>query len=123
MQDIQHQNLILTNHTPGAAAQGPEYYLSDKNAGAFFDSRIRDQSRMMSLKSDLQLLQARVDAHSLAVMELFCLLVENAPEVLPAEWSTVADVLASEERLWVYPAATGHRMRPLVSILLMSSTI
>lgn len=38
--------------------------------------------------------------------ELFCLLVENSPEVLPPEWAAVADVIASEERLWVYPRAT-----------------
>jgi hypothetical protein len=51
-------------------------------------------------------MQARVDAGSMATIELFALLAENAPEMLPAPWSTLMDIIAAEERLWVYPTAT-----------------
>lgn len=40
------------------------------------------------------------------MVELFCLLAENSPEVLPPTWATVADVIAAEEKFWVYPKAT-----------------
>ena len=56
-----------------------------------------------------ELLRARLDAHGKAVVELFCLLVENSPEVLPPEWAAVADVIPAEEwplllehARWVY---------------------
>ncbi len=48
---------------------------------------------------------ARIQASSLAVVELFALLVENAAEMLPDPWSTVLDLIAAEERFWVYPSA------------------
>lgn len=74
--------------------------------GAFFEARISEHARFNALATELELLRARLDAHGKAVVELFCLLVENSPEVLPPEWAAVADVIASEERLWVYPRAT-----------------
>lgn len=106
MQDIHPPSLLVTSHALDTATQGSACSFSDENVGAFFDTRIRDQARVMALTNDLQLLRSRLEAHSSAVVELFCLLVENAPEVLPPEWSTVADVIASEERLWVYPTVT-----------------
>jgi hypothetical protein len=74
--------------------------------GAFFEARISEQARFHALASELELLRARLDAHGKAVVELFCLLVENSAEVLPPEWAAVADVISAEERLWVYPRAT-----------------
>lgn len=75
-------------------------------ADEFFDARLRDQARLQPLQNELAMLRARLDAHGEAVVELFCLLAEHAPEVLPPRWATVADVIAAEERLWVYPSAT-----------------
>lgn len=75
-------------------------------ADEFFDARLRDQARLQPLRNELAMLRARLDAHGEAVVELFCLLAEHAPEVLPPRWATVADVIAAEERLWVYPRAT-----------------
>lgn len=106
MQDTHTSTLLVSNHAREAVNNDTEYGLPGVNVGAFFDARIRDQSQVMSLKGEVQLLHMRLDAHSSAVMELFCLLVENAPETLPAEWATVADVIAAEERLWVYPTVT-----------------
>ncbi|MEI8301648.1 MAG: hypothetical protein WCG13_00030 [Burkholderiales bacterium] len=40
------------------------------------------------------------------VVDLFCALAENSPELLPARWSTLFDVIAAEEKFWVYPSAT-----------------
>lgn len=80
--------------------------IQPEEIGAFFEARISEQARFHALASELELLRARLDASGKAVVELFCLLVENSPEVLPPEWSAVADVIAAEERLWVYPKAT-----------------
>lgn len=40
-----------------------------------------------------------------SVVDLFCALAENSPELLPGRWSTLFDVIAAEERFWVYPSA------------------
>lgn len=40
-----------------------------------------------------------------SVVDLFCALAENPPELLPVRWSTLFDVIAAEERFWVYPSA------------------
>jgi hypothetical protein len=40
-----------------------------------------------------------------SVVDLFCALAENSPELLPGRWSTLFDVIAAEERFWVYPTA------------------
>lgn len=77
-----------------------------ETADGFFDARLRDQARLQPLRNELAMLRARLDAHGEAVVELFCLLAEHAPEVLPPRWATVVDVIAAEERLWVYPSAT-----------------
>lgn len=41
-----------------------------------------------------------------SVVDLFCALAENSPELLPGRWSTLFDVIAAEEKFWVYPSAT-----------------
>lgn len=40
-----------------------------------------------------------------SVVDLFCALAENSPELLPGRWSTLFDVIAAEEKFWVYPSA------------------
>jgi hypothetical protein len=96
----------LVNQSGEYASQKSEQQFPEAKVGAFFDARICEQARFEALSADLLLLRNRLDAQGEAVVELFCLLVENAPEVLPPEWATVADVIAAEERLWVYPSAT-----------------
>ncbi|MFN9708390.1 MAG: hypothetical protein ACK53K_03875 [Burkholderiales bacterium] len=71
--------------------------------GAFFDTRVCAEAHY---RQEIQLLRARLEAQTSANVELFSLLMEHAAEVLPEEWSTVADVIAAEERFWVYPSAT-----------------
>lgn len=39
-----------------------------------------------------------------SVVDLFCALAENSPELLPGRWSTLFDVIAAEEKFWVYPS-------------------
>lgn len=49
-------------------------------------------------------LEARLQADRAAVVELFSLLLQNAPEVLPPHWAAVADVVTAHRRFWVYPS-------------------
>lgn len=77
-----------------------------KASGPFSDEYLRKAIENAETALEIAVLRARIDVHDAAVIELFCLLAEHAPEVLPVQWATVADVIASEERLWVYPPAT-----------------
>lgn len=74
-----------------------------RHGGAFFDARLCAETQS---RQEIQLLRARLEAQTSVNVELFSLLMEHAAEVLPEEWSTVADVIAAEERFWVYPSAT-----------------
>lgn len=73
------------------------------HGGAFSDARVCAEAQS---QQEIQLLRARLEAQTSANVELFSLLMEHAAEVLPEEWSTVADLIAAEERFWVYPSAT-----------------
>lgn len=106
MQDIQAASLIVSNQPSVSAPQIFQYTLPDMTVGAFFDNRISEKGRHLSLLNEIQLLQTRLAAHNSSVIELFCLLLENAPEALPYEWTAVADVIATEQRFWVYPTTT-----------------
>jgi hypothetical protein len=50
--------------------------------------------------------KASLDANVLALVELFALLVESAPEMLRARWAALLDIIAAEERFWVFSTAT-----------------
>lgn len=50
---------------------------------------------------DVAVLNAQLRASQLANAELFCLLAQSAPEVLPAAWSRMLDLVAADHRLWV----------------------
>lgn len=86
----------------GEIAQG----IRMTTAGPFADEYLRQAVERAETALEIAMLRARIDVHDAAVIELFCLLTEHAPEVLPARWATVADVVLAEERLWVYPPAT-----------------
>ena len=75
-------------------------------SGPFSAEYLRQAVKRAETALEIAMLRARIDVHDADVIELFCLLVEHAPEVLPAQWATVADVVLAEERLWVYPPAT-----------------
>lgn len=75
-------------------------------AGPFTDEYLRRTVERAETALEIAMLRARIEVHDAGVIELFCLLAEHAPEVLPAQWATVADVVLAEERLWVYPPAT-----------------
>ena len=47
----------------------------------------------------------RITPTPCSVVDLFCALAENPPELLPVRWSTLFDVIAAEERFWVYTSA------------------
>lgn len=51
-------------------------------------------------------LTAKVDSLRASVVELFLLLVEIAPELLPPKWAAIHDALLANEAMWVYPRAT-----------------
>lgn len=51
-------------------------------------------------------LMARIESEHTAQVELFALLAENAAQVLPPAWAVVVDLIAAEERFWVYPSVT-----------------
>ncbi|MFN9709625.1 MAG: hypothetical protein ACK53K_07915 [Burkholderiales bacterium] len=106
MQAIHTARELLPTAVLTAELEATEEPIQPEQIGAFFEARISEQARFKALANELELLRARLDAHGKAVVELFCLLVENSPEVLPPEWAAVADVIAAEERLWVYPKAT-----------------
>ena len=106
MQAIHSARELIPTSVLKTELKATDWQQQPEEIGAFFEARISGQARFHALASELELLRARLDAHGKAVVELFCLLVENSPEVLPPEWAAVADVIASEERLWVYPRAT-----------------
>lgn len=72
----------------------------------FHESRLQAHAERARVALELSLMKARLDSSISGTVELFCLLAENSPELLPGPWATVADVIASEERLWVYPCPT-----------------
>lgn len=106
MQAIHTARELLPTAVLTAELEATEGHIHPEQIGAFFEARISEQARFKALANELELLRSHLDAHGKAVVELFCLLVENSPEVLPPEWAAVADVVAAEERLWVYPRAT-----------------
>lgn len=106
MQDIQTASPNVSNQPSASTPHIFQYTLPDMTVGAFFDNRISKQAKHLSLLNEIQLLQTRLAAHNSSVIELFCLLVENAPGVIPCEWTAVADVIATEKRFWVYPTTT-----------------
>lgn len=75
-------------------------------ASPFCHEQIRSAAE--SLRAELQVaaLMAQLRASQLASVELFCLVAQHAPETLPCPWSDVYDMIASEERFWVWPRAT-----------------
>lgn len=75
--------------------------------GAFGDAHVCAKTQ---LRQEIHLLRARLEAQTTANIELFSLLVEHAAEVLPEDWSAVADVIASEEKFWVYPSASAGQI-------------
>lgn len=72
----------------------------------FHDSRIQARAERAMVALELSMMKARLESSVAGTVELFCLLAEHSPEMLPGAWATVADVIASEERLWVYPKVT-----------------
>ena len=72
----------------------------------FYETRVQTRTERAILTLELSLMKARLDASIAGTVELFCLLAENSPELLPGPWATIADVIVSEERLWVYPCPT-----------------
>lgn len=106
MQAIHTARELLPTAVLTAELEATEGHIQPEPIGAFFEARISEQAQFKALANELEMLRARLDAHGKAVVELFCLLVENSPEVLPPTWATVADVIAAEERMWVYPRAT-----------------
>jgi hypothetical protein len=51
-------------------------------------------------------LRAQLQASESTNVELFFALAQNAPEALPGSWALLYDLVAAEERFWVYPQAT-----------------
>ena len=76
------------------------------NGGPFSGEAIRAASVQMCSELEVATLAAQLKASQMASVELFCLLAQHAPEVLPASWALVYDIVASEERFWVYPKLT-----------------
>lgn len=72
----------------------------------FHENRIQAQAERAVAALELSLMKSRLESSIAGTVELFCLLAEHSPELLPGPWATVADVIASEERLWVYPCPT-----------------
>lgn len=55
---------------------------------------------------DFTELRQRTAACERSVVQLFALIAQHCPEVLPGVWAALYDVIAAEERLWVYPTMT-----------------
>lgn len=78
----------------------------DVSSSPFCLELIRITSERLRCKLEAASLTARLKASELANVELFCLLAQNAAEALPASWAAVYDMVAAEERFWVYPKMT-----------------
>lgn len=76
------------------------------NASPFCQEQIRHTSERLRIELDVAATRAQLKASRFATVELFCLLAQNAPEVLPPSWALVYDMLVAEERFWVYPRMT-----------------
>lgn len=73
------------------------------SSSPYSEAALKRTIAVAELALERAFMQARVDAASMATIELFSLLAENAPETLPPPWATLMDIIAAEERLWVYP--------------------
>jgi hypothetical protein len=78
----------------------------DVTASPFCPGQIRLASHQLRCELEVATLRAGLKASELATVHLFCLLAQNAPEVLPATWAAVFEMVVAEERFWVYPKQT-----------------
>jgi len=96
------------NSKPGDTRKVPVSVKSyfDIDSSPFCAGNMSRAAGEMRTRLEISLLRAQLASTELAVVELFCLLAENTPELLPALWGLVYDVLVAEERFWVYPRMT-----------------
>jgi hypothetical protein len=78
----------------------------DIDSSPFCVGNVNRAAGEVRTRLEISLLRAQLASTELAVVELFSLLAENMPEVLPTPWALVYDMLAAEERFWVYPQMT-----------------
>lgn len=76
------------------------------DAGPFSLVEIRAATVRMHQELELASLRAQLHAGVQATVELFCAIARHAPEHLPGLWGAVYEMVASEERYWVYPKVT-----------------
>jgi hypothetical protein len=98
----------ITEFVPalGRACTTPIEARFDINSSPFCAEGIRAAAKSMHGELELSALRAQLEASERAVVELFAGLAQAAPEMLPPQWALVYDILAAEERLWVYPKMT-----------------
>lgn len=58
------------------------------------------------MQLEMESVRAQLACSQLAVVELFSVLCRHAPELLPAAWAPLYDLICAEERFWVFPRVT-----------------
>ncbi len=86
----------------------PEFRALESNHSATVPYRFSAEARpsLAAASSGASAASSTDSSVDPSVVDLFCALAENSPELLPGRWSTLFDVIAAEEKFWVYPSAT-----------------
>lgn len=76
------------------------------NGSPFSDFDINETARLRRAELEASILAARLNAMRVNVADLFLVLAEAAPELLPDAWQPVHEALVANKRFWVFPDAT-----------------
>lgn len=79
----------------------------DSQGSTFHGRAIRCAAESARRELNYSLLELERDALEYSVIELFTLLAQVAPEMLPEAWAVLFDVIAAETKYWVYPCSTA----------------
>lgn len=78
---------------------------SNTRSPAAFKNGASKQPSLTAANTALTAATPTAESVDPSVVDLFCTLAENSPELLPGRWSTLFDVITAEQRFWVYPTA------------------
>jgi hypothetical protein len=90
---------------PGQAGYS-ELVTAAVSAGPWCELAVDEAARTVGERLRGEALAAKLEGMRANCIELFLLLVEIAPELLPRHWSQVHEALVADERYWVHPKAT-----------------